>query len=66
MRPFAQTSAFSCVRPEVTMTEARDPNHASLAEALDAVQWDHEGDDEPSPLEPTYRYFAEFPWDGED
>ena len=48
------------------MSEER-PKGVRLAEALDAVRWDYDPeDDRLSPLVSTERYFRDFPWEPED
>ena len=41
------------------------PSRASLADALEEVRWDYDPTRRlASPLLPTARYFADFPWEG--
>jgi len=43
------------------------PSRASLADALEEVRWDYDPTRRlASPLLPTARYFADFPWEGTD
>ena len=43
------------------------PSRASLADALEEVRWDYDPTRRlASPLLPTARYFADFPWDGQE
>jgi hypothetical protein len=43
------------------------PPRVSLADALEEVRWDYDPTRRlASPLLPTARYFADFPWDGQE
>ena len=48
------------------MAEERASSGAA-AEAFDAVRWDFDPEERDlTPLAPASRYFAEFPWEGEE